>query len=378
MSLIAVLGKARTVLPPCRVPATFGARDTGSSPESSVSAYQTQATPFASESSFVQRFAMSPTVATSTRADTPLARTQDAPKRKREPNARVVRPPRRPASLATSRARRPPSRRTVRPLPLSSPQSARFLATDSRRAASFRDRKNRVFRVRVSDRTSFHTRKRFPRGGRPQCRVVGCEETYSSVHECRARACTAHCSAEAVELEGCDPGTQWRYCYQCHKFHELEAFSSPDGSALALHNCYGSQQRRLKRRKLKEQEKLQDVSAKKLAEEMDKRNEDAHAGLLNAMPHRDAGKFFASVVSAAGPWPVAGSTIAARRLGAKTAISTGKWSMTSLSAQSSADVSPREGAAVELSAPGAPSLLSPLDDELILALDEYIAKHRTS
>ena len=75
------------------------------------------------------------------------------------------------------------------------------------------------------------------------------------MHECRARACTAHCSAEAVELEGREPGSEFRYCYQCHKFHALGEFTAPDGSVLALHNCYGSQQRRLKRRKMKEQAK---------------------------------------------------------------------------------------------------------------------------
>jgi hypothetical protein len=81
---------------------------------------------------------------------------------------------------------------------------------------------------------------------------VGCEETYSSAHECRARACGAHCSALAVRLEGRPEGDEFRFCYQCHKFHNLDDFRAPDGSLLELHNCYASQQRRLKRRKLKD------------------------------------------------------------------------------------------------------------------------------
>ena len=205
------------------------------------------------------------------------------------------------------------------------------------------------------------------------------------MHECRARTCTAHCSAEAVELEGRPPGTQWRYCYQCHKFHELEAFSSPDGSALALHNCFGSQQRRLKRRKLREQAKQQDVATKKLAEEMDRRTGGAHAGPLFATLHQDAQSFLAdAATSAAGPWVVAGATIAARRLGTKAAISAGTWGITPLSTpspRSSEEVSPRDGAAATHKAsPGALGFIAslsevpPLDDKLVLALDEYLAR----
>lgn len=215
------------------------------------------------------------------------------------------------------------------------------------------------------------------------------------MHECRARTCTAHCSAEAVELEGRPPGTQWRYCYQCHKFHELEAFSSPDGSALALHNCYGSQQRRLKRRKLKEQEKQQDVAAKKFAEELERRTGGAHAGPLFATLHQPAVAAFSDAVSAAaavdaaGPWAVAGATIAARRLGAKAAMSAGTWAVTPLATPpSSGEVSPKEkspkqgGAATDDAAPGAgaylhlgpsPTLLPPMEDKLMHALDELLA-----
>ena len=81
---------------------------------------------------------------------------------------------------------------------------------------------------------------------------MGCEETYSTSHECRARACAAHCSALAVRLKGRPEGEVFRFCYQCHKFHNLDNFRAPDGSLLELHNCYASQQRRLKRRKLKD------------------------------------------------------------------------------------------------------------------------------
>ena len=201
------------------------------------------------------------------------------------------------------------------------------------------------------------------------------------MHECRARTCTAHCSAEAVELEGRPPGTQWRYCYQCHKFHELEAFSSPDGSVLALHNCYGSQQRRLKRRKLKEQEKQQDVAAKRLTEEMERQTGGAHAGQLFAGLHQPA---FSEAASAAiGPWAVVGATIAARRLGIKAAMSAGTWAATplaTLSPPSSGEPSPKKGAAATQNAtPGEPdlvvslSLLPPVDDKLMSTLEEYLA-----
>ena len=152
------------------------------------------------------------------------------------------------------------------------------------------------------------------------------------MHECRARTCTAHCSAVAVELEGRPPGTQWRYCYQCHKYHELKEFSSPDGSALGLHNCYGSQQRRLKRRKLKEQQKQWDVAAKRLKEEMEKRTGGADAGQLFAM-HQFA--FAEAAASAAlGPWAVGGATIAARRLGIKAAMNKAMWAVTPLATPS--------------------------------------------
>ena len=192
------------------------------------------------------------------------------------------------------------------------------------------------------------------------------------MHECRARTCTAHCSAEAVELEGRPPGTKWRSCYQCHKFHELEAFSSPDGSALALHNCYGSQQRRLKRRKLKEQEKQQDVAAKRLTEEMERRTGGAHAGPLFTPAFAEA-----AASAAVGPWAVVGATIAARRLGIKASMSTGTWAATPLatpSPPSLGEASPKQNAM-----PGepdlvvSPSLLPPLDDKLMSTLEEYLA-----
>ena len=81
-----------------------------------------------------QHHSMPPTVATSTRADAPAARKEDAPKRKRELNARVVRPPRRPGATR-DRAREPPAgprvirpRRplVIRPTRPFEPQSARF------------------------------------------------------------------------------------------------------------------------------------------------------------------------------------------------------------------------------------------------------------
>ena len=85
-----------------------------------------------------------------------------------------------------------------------------------------------------------------------QCTVVGCESTYSSGHECRARACAAHCAAESVFLETRDPAVAFRYCYQCHKFHELDAFVGGEGEVRNRHNCYASQQKRLLRRKQNE------------------------------------------------------------------------------------------------------------------------------
>ena len=327
---------------------------------------------------------MPPTVATSTRADAPAARKEDAPKRKRELNARVVRPPRRPGATR-DRAREPPAGpRVIRPrrplvIPPTrpfEPQSARFsrslfLPVSARALVSTLLTGNASFFFLPKSRAISRARRV------PQCQVVGCEETYSSVHECRARACTAHCSAEAVELEGREPGTRWRYCYQCHKFHELEAFSSPDGSALALHNCYGSQQRRLKRRKLKEQEKQQDVAAKKLTEELERRTGGAHAGPLFATLHQPAVAAFSDAVSAAaavdaaGPWAVSGATIAARRLGAKAAMSAGTWAVTPLATPpSSGEVSPK-GAYLHLGA--SPTLLPPMEDKLMHALDDLLA-----
>ena len=84
------------------------------------------------------------------------------------------------------------------------------------------------------------------------CQVVGCDIEYSSTHECRARACQTHCSALSVRLEGQDPEQQFRFCYQCHKFHELDAFRNPDGTLRPRHNCYQSQALRLDRRKKKD------------------------------------------------------------------------------------------------------------------------------
>lgn len=201
------------------------------------------------------------------------------------------------------------------------------------------------------------------------------------MHECRARTCTAHCSAVAVELEGRPPGTQWRYCYQCHKYHELKEFSSPDGSALGLHNCYGSQQRRLKRRKLKEQQKQWDVAAKRLKEEMERRTGGADAGQLFVTHHPAFAEAAAS--AAMGPWAVGGATIAARRLGIKAAMNKAIWAVTPLatpSPPSSGEGSPKHGAAATQNAtPGepelvvSPSLLPPMDDKLMSTLEEYLA-----
>ena len=82
--------------------------------------------------------------------------------------------------------------------------------------------------------------------------MVGCDIEYSSTHECRARACQTHCAALSVRLEGQDPEQQFRFCYQCHKFHELDAFRNPDGTLRPRHNCYQSQALRLDRRKKKD------------------------------------------------------------------------------------------------------------------------------
>lgn len=84
-----------TVLSTRRVPAAFEARDPGSSPRVSAIFLKGPSS---------QRI-MPQGVAASTRADAPAAQTKDAPKRKREPNARVVRPPRRPACHSRPRAR---------------------------------------------------------------------------------------------------------------------------------------------------------------------------------------------------------------------------------------------------------------------------------
>ena len=56
----------------------------------------------------------------------------------------------------------------------------------------------------------------------------------------RSRACAAHCSALAVRLKGRPEGEVFRFCYQCHKFHNLDDFRAPDGCLLELHNCYAS------------------------------------------------------------------------------------------------------------------------------------------
>ena len=84
------------------------------------------------------------------------------------------------------------------------------------------------------------------------CQVVGCDIEYSSTHECRARACQTHCAALSVRLKGQDPEQQFRFCHQCHKFHELDAFRNPDGTLRPRHNCYQSQALRLERRKKKD------------------------------------------------------------------------------------------------------------------------------
>ena len=53
-------------------------------------------------------------------------------------------------------------------------------------------------------------------------------------------------------LETRDPAVAFRYCYQCHKFHELDAFVGGEGEVRNRHNCYASQQKRLLRRKQNE------------------------------------------------------------------------------------------------------------------------------
>ena len=89
----------------------------------------------------------------------------------------------------------------------------------------------------------------------PQCRVKGCGATCHTVHEVRARACASHCAALYVQLDDQPEGTQSRFCYQCHKFHTMDEYVTPDGSLLQRHNCYKSQQRRLHRRRDKSKEK---------------------------------------------------------------------------------------------------------------------------
>ena len=110
--------RGRTVISTRRVPAAFEARDPGSASPRLTNPRKP---------SVPAQVAMPPTVANSTGADAPAARKDYAPKRKREPNARVVRPPRRPASHARPRARaaRRPAASFDRAVP-SSPQSAWF------------------------------------------------------------------------------------------------------------------------------------------------------------------------------------------------------------------------------------------------------------
>jgi len=79
--------------------------------------------------------------------------------------------------------------------------------------------------------------------------VTGCDAICQTVHEIRARACASHCAALYVQLEEEPEGTQSRFCYQCHKFHTMDEYITPDGSLLQRHNCYKSQQRRLMRRR---------------------------------------------------------------------------------------------------------------------------------
>ena len=85
--------------------------------------------------------------------------------------------------------------------------------------------------------------------------MKGCGATCHTVHEVRARACASHCAALYVQLDDQPEGTQSRFCYQCHKFHTMDEYVTPDGSLLQRHNCYKSQQRRLHRRRDKSNEK---------------------------------------------------------------------------------------------------------------------------
>lgn len=110
--------RGRTVLSTRRVPAAFEARDPGSASPRLTNPRKP---------SVPAQVAMPPTVENSTGADAPAAQKEDAPKRKREPNARVVRSPRRPARHARPRARaaRRPAASFDRAVPLR-PQSAWF------------------------------------------------------------------------------------------------------------------------------------------------------------------------------------------------------------------------------------------------------------
>lgn len=105
-------GRSREAAPSSRrVPAAFEARDPGSASPRLTNPRKP---------SVPAQVAMPPTVENSTGADAPAAREGYAPKRKREPNARVVRSPRRPARHARPRARAPPAvppRRSIAPFP---------------------------------------------------------------------------------------------------------------------------------------------------------------------------------------------------------------------------------------------------------------------
>ena len=105
-------GRSREAAPSSRrVPAAFEARDPGSASPRLTNPRKP---------SVPAQVAMPPTVENSTGADAPAARKGYAPKRKREPNARVVRSPRRPARHARPRARAPPAvppRRSIAPFP---------------------------------------------------------------------------------------------------------------------------------------------------------------------------------------------------------------------------------------------------------------------
>ena len=69
-----------------------------------------------------------------------------------------------------------------------------------------------------------------------------------------------------MQLKGRDASEQSRFCYQCHKFHDLDAFRTPDGTLRARHNCYESQVLRLDRRKKKDAAK---ASNKNLAAQIE-------------------------------------------------------------------------------------------------------------